>query len=402
MDISYVNSRRVSVSREQTTLRRIKELKSSILDEKKVSARRSFSALYSVKKVLTRPIVSLSTKLPEKRISSATIGKSKRLKGVSRPKDHCGVGKVESERPSNVGVSKKYSSTIESERPSNEGVSKKYSSTIGSKGPSNEGTIESNVENKIVRPTQNSDSSKSPSLFPGHKSLKHAAKGISPIQSSPLAAEKILRRTRYGTHVNQSPKPSENVSLRRTKQGTHIIRSSASSLASPETIHGSKLSEPNQIDVENRAANAKVEFNTTPKKDRVVSTKEEARKLSFRTVKLLELQPGISSPRRLKFKRRFHSDSQIDLIETPKRSPKKTVLTDDVEAIVENSEREKVVLKHQDVEEKTEQSLLNNVIEETATKLAETRKSKVKALVGAFESVISLQDARPTVTVDAF
>ncbi|GJT56825.1 ribonuclease H-like domain-containing protein [Tanacetum coccineum] len=34
--------------------------------------------------------------------------------------------------------------------------------------------------------------------------------------------------------------------------------------------------------------------------------------------------------------------------------------------------------------------LLNNIIEETASKLAESRKSKVKALVGAFETVISL------------
>jgi len=37
--------------------------------------------------------------------------------------------------------------------------------------------------------------------------------------------------------------------------------------------------------------------------------------------------------------------------------------------------------------------LLNNVIEETASRLvAEARKSKVKALVGAFETVISLQE----------
>jgi hypothetical protein len=42
---------------------------------------------------------------------------------------------------------------------------------------------------------------------------------------------------------------------------------------------------------------------------------------------------------------------------------------------------------------KQEQVLLNNVIEETASRLvAEARKSKVKALVGAFETVISLQE----------
>ncbi|KAL6178022.1 hypothetical protein ACLB2K_049542 [Fragaria x ananassa] len=59
------------------------------------------------------------------------------------------------------------------------------------------------------------------------------------------------------------------------------------------------------------------------------------------------------------------------------------------------SNSEKVVLRHQDVKGKKDQKLLNNVIEETASKLVETRKSKVKALVGAFETVISLQDTRP-------
>ncbi|GKC96176.1 ribonuclease H-like domain-containing protein, partial [Tanacetum coccineum] len=41
-------------------------------------------------------------------------------------------------------------------------------------------------------------------------------------------------------------------------------------------------------------------------------------------------------------------------------------------------------------EKKDAHGLLNNIIEETAIKLAESRKSKVKALVGAFEIVISL------------
>ncbi|KAL2898676.1 Calmodulin binding protein PICBP [Bienertia sinuspersici] len=60
----------------------------------------------------------------------------------------------------------------------------------------------------------------------------------------------------------------------------------------------------------------------------------------------------------------------------------------------------KVVLKHQEMEtKKDEQVSLNNVIEETASKLVEKRKSRVKALVGAFESVISLQERKPSVAV---
>ncbi|KAM3246630.1 hypothetical protein P3L10_008397 [Capsicum annuum] len=55
----------------------------------------------------------------------------------------------------------------------------------------------------------------------------------------------------------------------------------------------------------------------------------------------------------------------------------------------------KVNLRHQSRGDKKEAPILfNNVIEETATKLEETRRSKVKALVGAFETVISLQDPK--------
>ncbi|XP_062116623.1 uncharacterized protein LOC133830620 [Humulus lupulus] len=62
----------------------------------------------------------------------------------------------------------------------------------------------------------------------------------------------------------------------------------------------------------------------------------------------------------------------------------------------------KVVLRHQNVAgKKIVQSLFNNVIEETASKLVESRKSKVKALVGAFETVISLQDSNPSATSDS-
>ncbi|PHT28662.1 hypothetical protein CQW23_31718 [Capsicum baccatum] len=60
----------------------------------------------------------------------------------------------------------------------------------------------------------------------------------------------------------------------------------------------------------------------------------------------------------------------------------------------------KIVLRYRDVQEKKDvQSLLNNVIEETASKLVETGKSKVKALVGAFETVISLHNKPSAVTV---
>lgn len=55
-----------------------------------------------------------------------------------------------------------------------------------------------------------------------------------------------------------------------------------------------------------------------------------------------------------------------------------------------------IVLKHQKtIKKRDDKSLFNDVIEETASKLVETKKSKVKALVGAFETVISLQESKP-------
>lgn len=53
---------------------------------------------------------------------------------------------------------------------------------------------------------------------------------------------------------------------------------------------------------------------------------------------------------------------------------------------------EKKAPRRQDSHGKKESQAYNDVIEETASKLVEKRKSRVKALVGAFETVISLQD----------
>ncbi|GJV43617.1 ribonuclease H-like domain-containing protein [Tanacetum coccineum] len=63
----------------------------------------------------------------------------------------------------------------------------------------------------------------------------------------------------------------------------------------------------------------------------------------------------------------------------------------DIENNDSKNGRKSIVLKHQGEQEKKDaHGLLNNIIEETASKLVESMKSKVKALVGAFETVISL------------
>ncbi|KAF8089549.1 hypothetical protein N665_0502s0016 [Sinapis alba] len=61
----------------------------------------------------------------------------------------------------------------------------------------------------------------------------------------------------------------------------------------------------------------------------------------------------------------------------------------------EGSKREKVVLRRRKVEGKKKMmTLFNSVIEETVNKLIKVRKTKVKALIGAFETVISIQDTK--------
>ncbi|KAJ8775192.1 hypothetical protein K2173_020196 [Erythroxylum novogranatense] len=121
-------------------------------------------------------------------------------------------------------------------------------------------------------------------------------------------------------------------------------------------------------------------------------------KLRFRRGKVVEIQSKNDSPRRLKFRRgkvlgddkNLKADARIIF-----RMKAAEVATNESKA-----DTEKVNLRHQDVHKKKDaRGLFNNVIEETASKLVEARKSKVKALVGAFETVIFLQDGKPSPNV---
>ncbi|KAK9097843.1 hypothetical protein Syun_024888 [Stephania yunnanensis] len=103
-------------------------------------------------------------------------------------------------------------------------------------------------------------------------------------------------------------------------------------------------------------------------------TDEDASKLSFKKGKELEKEEEGNGNQRLKFKERaMGAEGDVDVGEA-------------------KAEQENVVLKRQDVQGKKEAQAYNDVIEETASKLVEKRKSKVKALVGAFETVISLEN----------
>lgn len=119
-------------------------------------------------------------------------------------------------------------------------------------------------------------------------------------------------------------------------------------------------------------------------------------KLRFRRGRVVDIRSESSGPRRLRFRRaRVMEDNHDSKNETRRKNFKKKGV--DADGNVMSSHDKKVVLRHQDAKEKKDaQGLFNNVIEETANKLVESRKSKVKALVGAFETVISLQESKPS------
>lgn len=115
-------------------------------------------------------------------------------------------------------------------------------------------------------------------------------------------------------------------------------------------------------------------------------------KLNFRRGKVIQVHTDNNTPIRLKFRRGRILLGNKDSVANVKKNVKKKGVADDKD--VADPSSKKVVLRHQDVQDKKiDPGLLNNVIEETASKLVESRISKVKALVGAFETVISLQES---------
>ncbi|PWA60183.1 calmodulin-binding protein [Artemisia annua] len=108
--------------------------------------------------------------------------------------------------------------------------------------------------------------------------------------------------------------------------------------------------------------------------------------IRFRRGTILSPQSGDSSPRKLEFR----TGKELD--ENEAENAEHTNLRRlSSEGLVCSPESNviSVDLKHQEMEEKKDPGLSNNIIEETASKLIRARKSKVKALVGAFENIVS-------------
>ncbi|VVB14582.1 unnamed protein product [Arabis nemorensis] len=122
-------------------------------------------------------------------------------------------------------------------------------------------------------------------------------------------------------------------------------------------------------------------------------------KLRFKRGKTVEFGSQDNNPRKLKFKRGKTVTGDDTTSQSGGQKTKGTNFSNDKEH-QHKPKSLKVVLKHQETQKKRDSRVLlfNNVIEETANKLVKTRKSKVKALVGAFESVISLQETNTSAT----
>uniref|UniRef100_A0A7N0UZV9 Calmodulin-binding domain-containing protein n=1 Tax=Kalanchoe fedtschenkoi TaxID=63787 RepID=A0A7N0UZV9_KALFE len=117
-------------------------------------------------------------------------------------------------------------------------------------------------------------------------------------------------------------------------------------------------------------------------------TTKDASTYGFRKGKAVDLDSENREQITLKARNRTTSLAETSQI-TRRISLKKRVSP--VEAVKKNSS-DRLLLRRPSIgRKKNVQVLFNNVIEETAKRLVRTRKSKVLALVGAFETVISIQ-----------
>ncbi|XAR65511.1 hypothetical protein NMG60_11009657 [Bertholletia excelsa] len=189
------------------------------------------------------------------------------------------------------------------------------------------------------------------------------------------------------THCSESSPSSETKKLRCNTEGIQTTRLSSSSSPSPSNKKSLR-------DAPSSYLSGQGTENKKPRRAHKGFKLSPPRRLNFRRGKVLGVTSEKTSPRRLLFKlRKVLSDHEIMKDDNIRRSFQKVV--DTAESGDSKTKTVNCVLRHHAFEgKKDSQSLLNNVIEETASKLVESRKSKVKALVGAFESVISLQDTK--------
>lgn len=396
---------------------------SSSRKETEIRSKQKGTSLAGGKEKSTPPSILLSSKQNAKKSSSSSAKSARNLKAASLLKTRENVEDVRHELANNDNLPDKILHVIE---PTSENVSEESTLACDAAKPHS------------PLPSPSSSSSQD-------KSLKQTSKktGKSAVSSS---SRKGLRHAGHGTHSTASVALSHLSSGNKGKinmqhkarsgsQPSSVLSSVSSSKSSLAKQNGA-TSKPNKTGCSYRGENVKVGYKIRPKMTTIVGAANKAippRKLTFRRGKVIEVQPQINNiPRRLKFRpvrllgddirrdvngtrKRTTTNKEVDNgelnaanIRTEKvdtkhqtveggksRSLGRKVGVDRSRAYGSRSGSEKVVLRHQNVEGKKQNPrLYNNVIEETASMLAELRKSKVKALVGAFETVISLDSPR--------
>ncbi|KAH7857269.1 hypothetical protein Vadar_010778 [Vaccinium darrowii] len=227
---------------------------------------------------------------------------------------------------------------------------------------------------------------------------------------SPSSEEKKLECDRNGIYSSRSPPSIENNQLRHSRNVGHATRpSSPSSLYSNKnsfrlTQNGNRNTPSSESVSESIKSDQSDPFCRSAIKPKRVGLDDKVgspEKINFRRGKVDDVLSKNTIPRKLGFQqRRVLCENQNGETYSEPRSLKELVAVDELSG--SKTEPIKVVLRHRDVEgKKWGQNLLNNVIEETASKLVQARKSKVRALVDAFETVILLHDTKSSATTNA-
>ncbi|XP_031286742.1 uncharacterized protein LOC116145420 [Pistacia vera] len=259
---------------------------------------------------------------------------------------------------------------------------------------------------KVVSPMKNQGQTKTDEPKESKVELKHTNDDL--VQEKTLYVIKMETENRSLESdqneicvVEPAPPPSCSLAESLTASSSSSLHNEEQQEVSEYTETGTEddfLSESDETFSMEEEETMENEHPGRSRKDGMVYSEEkgsQAMKLHFRKGKVVDIQSDNNGPRRLKFRRGRVLGEKPNLKGDGRRSFKKRG-TDGV-VIDSKSSSQKVVLRHQDVQgKKDSQILFNNVIEQTASKLAEIRKSKVKALVGAFETVISLQETKPS------
>ncbi|XP_073272439.1 uncharacterized protein [Primulina huaijiensis] len=224
-----------------------------------------------------------------------------------------------------------------------------------------------------------------------------AQKATAPLSSNSLSKISLSKTmsTQSRKATNLVPLPNHQNNINRTNAKTsinekvsgktlHAVKTRSNAKAPPLSTHTKDVDratrkfvlDKNKLVTTGKAPSLIQNAVKTPRKSMMIVSDDKYRspvKLKFKSVKVVDIQSDNDTPRRLKFRRARINTTNVGISSV------------------------KVVLKHRDEQgRKDAQGLFNNVIEETASKFVESRKSKVKALVGAFETVISLQDGKPS------